>query len=125
MQLRSVEYFVALAREQHFALAAEQCGVTQPTLSAGISALEELLGQRLVDRDRRFVGLTAEGTAVLPIAQRLLADVGAMRRAAIGEGGPLEGELRLGCIPAALPVVGAITTSWASSTRGCASASSR
>lgn len=107
MQLRAVEYFCALAREQHFARAAEQCGVSQPTLSAGIAALEELLGRRLVVRDRRFVGLTPEGERVLPVAQQLVAAFGAMRHAA-EEPGPLTGELRLGVIPAAMPVTGAI-----------------
>lgn len=107
MQLRSVEYFCALARERHFARAAEQCGVSQPTLSAGIAALEELLGQRLVIRDRRFVGLTEEGQRVLPVAQNLVATFVAMRHA-VKEPGPLRGELRLGVIPAAMPVTGAV-----------------
>jgi DNA-binding transcriptional LysR family regulator len=108
MQLRAVEYFCALAREQHFARAAAECGVSQPTLSAGISALEDLLGRRLVIRNRRFVGLTPEGQAVLPLAQQLIAGYDAMRLAAVGEQGPLQGELRLGAIPAVLPIVGAV-----------------
>lgn len=109
MQLRSVEYFCALAREEHFARAAEQCGVSQPTLSAGIAALEQLLGHRLVVRNRRYVGLTPEGQAVLPLAQQMIAAFGAMRLAAAGDRGPLEGELRLGVIPAALPSIGPIS----------------
>ncbi|QXQ07165.1 LysR family transcriptional regulator [Sphingosinicellaceae bacterium] len=109
MQLRSVEYFCALAREEHFARAAAQCGVSQPTLSAGIAALEQLLGHRLVVRNRRYVGLTPEGQAVLPLAQQLIAAFAAMRLAAAGDRGPLEGELRLGTIPAALPSIGPIT----------------
>ncbi len=107
MQLRSVEYFCALARERHFARAAEQCGVSQPTLSAGIAALEEQLGQRLVVRDRRFIGLTPEGERVLPVARHLVAAVGALRHAA-ADPGPLRGELRLGAIPAAMPVIGVV-----------------
>ncbi len=107
MQLRSVEYFCALARERHFARAAEQCGVSQPTLSAGIAALEALLGQRLVVRDRRFIGLTPEGERVLPVARHLVAAVGALRHAA-ADPGPLRGEMRLGVIPAAMPVIGAV-----------------
>lgn len=107
MQLRAVEYLCALAHEQHFARAAQQCGVSQPTLSAGIVALEELLGRRLVVRDRRFIGLTPEGQRVLPIAQQLVATFGAMRHAA-EDPGPLSGELRMGVIPAAMPAIGAI-----------------
>ena len=106
MQLRSIEYFCALAREEHFARAAEQCGVSQPTLSAGIAALEELLGHRLVVRNRRFVGLSPEGPAVLPLARQMVATFDAMRVAALGDRGPLQGELRIGAIPAVLAEIG-------------------
>ena len=106
MQLRSIQYFTVLARERHFARAAEACGVAQPTLSAGIAALEAQLGTRLIIRERRFAGLTAEGEAMLPWAERLLADHEAMRQAVAAEAGALEGELRLGVIPSAMPVVG-------------------
>ena len=51
----------ALAREQHFGRAAEECGVTQPTLSAGIKQLEDTLGVMLVQRGSRFQGFTPEG----------------------------------------------------------------
>jgi DNA-binding transcriptional LysR family regulator len=109
MNLRFLEYFTALCRERHFARAAEACSVTQPTLSAGITALEELLGKRLILRDRRFAGLTAEGEAMLPWAQRLLADHEALRQAVDAESGALKGELRLGVIPASMPAVGYLT----------------
>jgi DNA-binding transcriptional LysR family regulator len=106
MQLRLLEYFVALAREGHFARAAAACHVTQPTLSAGIAALEEQLGRRLVQRDRRFIGLTEEGRAALPWAQQAIAMIDGLEHAAETVRGPLRGTLRLGAIPAAMPVVG-------------------
>jgi DNA-binding transcriptional LysR family regulator len=106
MQLRLLEYFVALAREGHFARAAAACHVTQPTLSAGIAALEEQLGKRLIDRDRRFIGLTAEGKAALPWAQQAIAVIDGLEHAAETARGPLRGTLRLGAIPASMPVVG-------------------
>lgn len=108
MQIRNVEYFVALARERHFRRAAELCGVSQPTLSAGIGALEATLGVRLVQRDRRFVGLTSEGEAALPWAQQLLADQDGLLFATGGRGKGLSGRLALGVIPAAMPAVGAL-----------------
>ncbi|WP_185984946.1 LysR family transcriptional regulator [Aureimonas mangrovi] len=108
MQIRNVEYFVTLAREKHFRRAAEACGVSQPTLSAGIGALEASLGIRLVARERRFVGLTPEGEAALPWARQLLADYDGLLRAGGQPGVGLRGRLRLGAIPAAMPVVGAI-----------------
>jgi len=106
MQLRFLDYFVALAREKHFARAAECCHVTQPTLSAGIASLEEMLGKRLVVRDRRFIDLTPEGHAILPFARQLLADHEGLRRAIDAPAGPLRGELRIGSIPAAMPCIG-------------------
>lgn len=106
MQLRYLEYFVALSREKHFARAAQACHVTQPTLSAGIVALEEMMGRQLVLRDRRFLDLTAEGHAVLPFAQQMIADHAAMLAAVSSDVGPLRGTVRIGSIPAAVPSVG-------------------
>lgn len=104
MQLRHLRYFVTLARVRHFARAAEACGVSQPTLSSGLVALEQEMGRRLIDRDRRFVGLTAHGEAMLPWAKQILGTMGAMT-AAVAET-PLEGPFALAAIPAALPLVG-------------------
>lgn len=118
MQLRYLEYFVALARERHFARAAEACHVAQPTLSAGLSTLEEMLGQRLVVRDRRFIDLSPEGYAILPFAQQMLADHQAMRAALNTDAGPLRGTLRLGAIPAAMPSVGYLVRALSTAHRG-------
>lgn len=104
MQIRLLEYLVALDRERHFGRAAETCHVSQPTLSAGLAALEEQLGKRLVERDRRFIGLTPEGEAVLPWAQQIVAGFQGMTSAAHSLQGPLKGMLRLGVIPAAIPI---------------------
>lgn len=101
-----VRYFLTIARERHFARAAAVCNVSQPTLSAGLASLEAQLGTRLVDRDRRFIGLTREGEAVLPWAQQIVAAFDSMGHAAEGASGPLCGELRLGSIPASIPVTG-------------------
>ena len=108
MQLSSLRYLIALDRERHFARAAAACNVTQPSLSSGIAALEQQLGRRLVIRDRRFVDLTPDGKAVLPWARQILFALEGMTLAAAASAGLLEGELQLGTIPAALPVVGAI-----------------
>lgn len=109
MQLRALRYFVTLAREKHFARAADACGITQPTLSSALVALEAQLGKRLVERDRRYVGLTHEGRAMLPWAQQLLAAHEGLVHAVEVLDGPLRGEFRLGAIPAAMPCVGQFT----------------
>jgi DNA-binding transcriptional LysR family regulator len=106
MQLRFLEYFVAVARERHFGRAAETCHVAQPTLSAGLAALEEMLGERLVIRDRRFIDLTPQGYAILGFAQQMIADDAAIRSTLKADTGGLRGIARVGAIPAAMPAVG-------------------
>lgn len=106
MQLQHLRYFVALARTRHFAAAANACGVTQPTLSAGLVALEQELGKRLVERDRRFIGLTPQGEAILPWAEQALGAVRGLAQAAGSSAQALTGEFRLYTIPAGQPLVG-------------------
>jgi DNA-binding transcriptional LysR family regulator len=78
--LDKLEFLLALAREQHFGRAADSCGVTQPTLSAGLKQLEESLGVLLVNRGSRFQGFTPEGQRVLDWARRIVGDTRAMRQ---------------------------------------------
>ena len=104
-----LEMFVALAAERHFGRAAEVCGVTQPSLSAGIRALEDQLGVQLVYRGSRFQGLTPEGARVLDWARRILGDVRSMRDEMRSVHKGLSGVVRLGVIPTALPMVADLT----------------
>ena len=67
-----LEFLLALHRERHFGRAAESCGVTQPTLSAGIKQLEDTLGVLLVQRGSRFIGFTPEGERTLDWARRIV-----------------------------------------------------
>lgn len=110
MNLQNLAYLAAVVREGHFGRAALACGVSQPTLSAGIRRLEGEVGLAVVRRGRRYEGLTPEGERVHEWALRILADVdglagevGAMR-----EG--LAGRLRIGAIPTSLPSVSLVTT---------------
>jgi len=75
MELRRLEYFVAVAEEANFTRAAERIHVAQPAVSAQIQRLERELGQPLLDRSRRTVRLTAAGEAALPYARAALAAV--------------------------------------------------
>lgn len=97
-----LSYLLALAREGHFGRAAEGCGVTQPTFSAGVRALEDTLGLKLVERSSRFVGFTPDGERVLGWARQIIGDVQAMRADLRARKGGLEGLLRLAVIPTAL-----------------------
>lgn len=105
-----LDFLLALAREHHFGRAAESCGVTQPTLSAGIKQLEETLGVLLVNRGSRFQSFTPEGDRVLDWARRIVGDSRAMRQEinAIRHG--LTGRLRIAAIPTALAMVASLTT---------------
>src|ERR1700754_2232437 len=78
MELRQLEYLVAVAEEANFTRAAERIHVAQPAVSAQIQRLERELGQPLLDRSRRVVRLTTAGEAVLPYARAALSAVGDM-----------------------------------------------
>ncbi len=105
-----LEYLLALARERHFGRAAESCGVTQPTLSAGIKQLESQLGVMLVQRGSRFIGFTPEGERGLEWARRIVGDSRAMRSDINALTHGLSGQLRIAAIPTALGMVAQLTT---------------
>jgi len=105
-----LDFILALARERHFGRAAEACGVTQPTLSAGVKQLEEQMGVLLVNRGSRFQGFTPEGQRVLDWARRIVGDSRAMREEINALRRGLSGQLRIAAIPTALAMVAALTT---------------
>jgi DNA-binding transcriptional LysR family regulator len=109
MLVRHLTYFVALAKERHFARAAHACNITQPTLSAAIRKLEEDLGVPLVVRGHRFTGLTAAGETLLTWSRQMLTDYHSLMDDLGGARQGVAGELRLGVIPAAMPSVAFIT----------------
>ncbi|HYZ33099.1 MAG TPA: LysR family transcriptional regulator [Crenalkalicoccus sp.] len=103
MNLRHLRYFVALAREQHHARAAEACHVTQSTLSEAVRQLEAELGVPLIERGGpRFRCLTEAGQRVLVWAQHTLADRDALDQDLAHMKWDLTGRLRLGVVPAAV-----------------------
>jgi DNA-binding transcriptional LysR family regulator len=109
MFIRQLEYLTTLAREKHFARAAEACHVSQPALSSGIRNLEKELGVVIVQRGRRYVGLTTEGERVLDWAQQTLASLAHMREEASSANDNMAGLLRLGAIPTTMPIVAYLT----------------
>ena len=105
-----LEFILALAREKHFGHAADACGVTQPTLSAGLKQIEEQMGVLLVNRGSRFQGFTPEGQRVLEWARRIVGDTRSMRAEIKSLRLGLSGPLRIAAIPTALAMVAALTT---------------
>ena len=104
-----LEFLLALAREQHFGRAAEACGVTQPTLSAGVKQLEDSFGVLLVNRGSRFQDFTPEGERVLDWARRIVGDSRAMREEVHALKHGLTGRLRIAAIPMALAMIEPLT----------------
>jgi LysR family transcriptional regulator, hydrogen peroxide-inducible genes activator len=98
LSLRDLEYAVAVRHLRHFGRAAEQCNVSQPTLSEQIRKLESLLGVALFERTRRRVDITARGEAILVRAERLLSEARSLLDLSHEIGAPLTGEISLGAI---------------------------
>jgi len=99
MLFTQLEYFVAVAREQHFGRAAAASFVSASALSESIRKLEAELGVPLVRRGRAFQGLTPEGEAVLVWARRMIADHRALKDEVNSAAGRLAGVVRVGVIP--------------------------
>lgn len=100
MQLR---VFLAIAERLHFRSAAEELGMSQPSLSQALATLEEGLGLHLVERSTRSVLVTPAGQQLLPHARAAVGAMDAVADAAAGKAGPLSGQLRIGVIPTAAP----------------------
>jgi len=98
MELRQLEYFVAVAEENHFTRAAKRMHVAQSGLSASIRSLERELGAALFLRNTRRVELTAAGRALLAEARRALSATDAAREAVSAVQGLLRGSLAIGSL---------------------------
>ncbi|MFE7314429.1 LysR family transcriptional regulator [Streptomyces sp. NPDC057555] len=109
MLFRQLEYLVALARERHFARAAQSCYVSQPALSEALRKLEEELDVLLVRRGRAYEGLTPEGERIVVWAQRILADRDALKDEVDALRTGLSGRIRIGSVPTASGAVSLLT----------------
>ncbi len=103
MNLRDLEYVVAVATHGHFGRAAAACNVSQPTLSGQILKLEAELGLRLFDREGRGARVSDRAAAVVAQARATLAAAAGVSAAAQAARDPFAGELRLGIITTVAP----------------------
>lgn len=103
MNLRDLQYLVAVGEHRHFGRAAEACFVSQPTLSTQLKKLEEELGVQLIERNPGHVMLTTAGDQVAERARRMLADADDIRGIARRAGDPESATLRIGLFPTLAP----------------------
>jgi LysR family hydrogen peroxide-inducible transcriptional activator len=103
MEMHQLRYAVAVARAGNFSRAAEQCHVSQPSLSQQIQKLEEELGERLFERTKREARATRHGEAFLSRALRILEEVDALKREAEDAKNLVTGSVTIGVLPTIAP----------------------
>lgn len=103
MKLSALRYLVAFAEQLSFSKAAEQCQVSQPSLSVALQRLEAELGVILIERGKHHVGLTEVGERVVTQARKSLEEVGRIETVAQSGKDRLTGTFRLGIIHTIAP----------------------
>jgi DNA-binding transcriptional LysR family regulator len=99
MDLRQLQYVIAVAEELNFTRAAAKCHVVQSALSHQVARLEREVGVQLFERTSRSVRLTEAGAVLLPFARRALMEVEHAEAELDAMTGVVRGTLRLGIIP--------------------------
>ncbi|QIQ21139.1 DNA-binding transcriptional regulator OxyR [Zophobihabitans entericus] len=103
MNIRDLEYFVALAEYRHFRKAADACNVSQPTLSGQVRKLEDELGVMLLERTSRKVLFTQTGLMLVEQAREVLRNVQIFKEMASKQGEEMSGPMHIGLIPTVAP----------------------
>ena len=103
MNIRDLEYLVALSEFKHFRRAADSCNVSQPTLSGQIRKLEDELGIILLERTSRKVLFTQSGMLLVEQARTVLREVKLLKEMASNQGKEMTGPLHIGLIPTVGP----------------------
>ena len=101
--LRQLHYFLAIAETLSVSRAAENCHITQSTLSSALAELEDMLGVKLFDRGTRKFSLTQVGEDMLLPARAILEQTENLVRLAQQQRAPLSSKLVLGIIPTIAP----------------------
>ncbi len=99
MNLRDITYLVAVADLRSFIKAAEQCCISQPTISTQIKKMEESLGVQIFERSHKKVLPTELGEQIIASARRVLLEIDTIEQLARNAQDPLAGNFRLGAFP--------------------------
>ncbi len=99
MNLRDLEYLVAVSELKHFRKAAQKCFVSQPTLSGQLKKFEVQLGVQLVERTTRKVFLTPIGEEIVRRSKIILNDIYSIKNFVKTYSDPMEGTVNIGLIP--------------------------
>lgn len=108
MNIRDLEYLIALSEHKHFRRAADSCNVSQPTLSGQIRKLEDELGTPLLERTSRKVLFTQSGLMLVDQAKVVLREVKTLKEMASNQGKDMSGPLHVGIIPTLAPYLSPI-----------------
>ena len=105
MTLQQLTYVIELNRCRNFALAAEACGITQPTLSAMLAKLEDELDVRIFDRSNKKVTPTTTGAKIIVQAERAVREASRISEIVAEAKGSVSGPLRLAASPSIAPYI--------------------
>lgn len=103
--LKQLQHLIALYDHKHFGRAADACYISQSTLSASISNLEDILSTSLIERDHKTFLFTPMGEEIVLRSRAIIEDTTNLTRYAKTQGNPMHGDLRLGIIPTIAPFI--------------------
>jgi len=113
LSIRQLQYLVAVADTLGFHRAAERCHVSQPSLSAQVQQVEDVLGLQIFERDKRRVLVTPAGADVIARARRVLVEVADLLASAGRARDPFAATFRFGVIPTVAPyLLPDVTRAW-------------
>lgn len=99
MNLRDLHYLVAVADQRNFSKAANQCAISQPTLSNQIKKLEDLLNVQIFNRDSQIVNMTSVGSQIVDIARKITKDAETIKLIAKQASSINDNKITMGAFP--------------------------
>jgi len=112
MRTRQILLVAALARQRHMGRAAAELAISQPAATRLLQELQSGLGTKLFERTPRGMMPTAAGEVITRFARQVLNEFGAARRALAALDAGLDGSLRVGAVPSAVPTLMAPAIAW-------------